>query len=339
MGLARYLADRGHEVVVYCLESDGAAIDGVRVARLPSLKAPRALRLALAARAVPRDRHDVIEALGRAPGFDVYRAGGGVHAAWLQASVDGPLTWARARLSPMASIESRLDQRAAREARLVVCNAERPADEVRRWHGVESRRVVVVRNGVDAERFWPDSKARRQARSMWGARGRVALFLGSGFRRKGLDIAVRAFERASGPADKLVVAGRDAHAHRYLRAARRILGDRLVVLGPVLDPERWLPGADATILPTRYDPAANTTLEAMAAGVPPVVSGRDGNAEIVPDRSLVVADPSDVDGFAQALAYAWEASLGDACRQVATRWPISRNGCSMERIFRELGHG
>lgn len=335
--LARWLVHAGHEVTVYCLEARAPAPEGVTLRVLPGVRGPRPLRLPWAARAIDRDRHDVVEALGRVPGFDVFRAGGGVHAAWLEASGRGVVGRLRAALSPVERLEVHLDRAAALRARRVICNATRPAAEMRRWYGVEE--VRVVRNGVDAERFRPDGALRRRAREAWGARGRVALFLGSGFRRKGLGVAARAFERVARRDDRLVVVGRDAHARRHLRAARRLLGERLVYLGERHDPERWLPGADALLLPTRYDPAANATLEAMACGVPPVTSSRDGNAELSPDPSLVVEDPDDVDGFARALRYAWEARPGEACRAEAERWPHDRTGREMERIFRELCHG
>lgn len=331
--LARWLAEAGHDVTVYCLEARAPAPEGVTVQALPCPPAPRPLRLPLAARAIDPGRHDVVEALGRVPGFDVFRAGGGVHAAWLDAS-GGAMTRLRARLSPIEQLELRLDRAAARGARRVICNASRPAAEMRRWYGVEEARVV--RNGVDTERFRPDGALRRRAREDWGASGRVALFLGSGFRRKGLQVAARAFAAVARQDDRFVVIGRDAHAERHLKPVRRLLGAQLVVMGERDDPERWLPGADATILPTRYDPAANATLEAMACGVPPVTSARDGNAELSPDPSLVVEDPDDVEGFARALRYAWEARPGEACRAEAELWPHERTGREMERIFREL---
>lgn len=337
--LAAWLVSRGHRVTVYCLTDRGGGVPEVDVRVLTApVWAPRPLALPLAARRITGE-HDVVEALGRVPGFDVYRAGGGVHAAWLAASADGSIRWARARLSPLERLEARLDREAARRARRVICNAEGAAREVQAWHGVEEGRVRVVRNGVDGERFQPDAGLRRQARAAWGARERVALFLGSGFRRKGLAVAAQAFVRVARPGDRFVVIGRDAHARRHLRPVRRLLGDRLVYQGPVEDPERWLPGADALILPTRYDPAANVTLEAMACGVPPVTSSRDGNAELVPDLSLVVEDPRDVDGFAAALRYAWGARPGEACRAEAERWPLSRMGASMEALFQELSDG
>jgi UDP-glucose:(heptosyl)LPS alpha-1,3-glucosyltransferase len=81
---------------------------------------------------------------------------------------------------------------------------------------------------------------------------------------------------------RLVIGGQDRRSRRWQRAAeRRCLGDRVVWLGVVSQPELCYRGADLYVLPTRYDPAANSTLEALASGLPVVTSAMNGAAEIV----------------------------------------------------------
>ena len=332
--LSKWLAGRGHAVHVYCAEAV-ATVPGVQVHKV--LGRGRGLSGLLGdlrvVRRIPDDRHQLVQAFIRVPGLAVYRAGGGAHLAWLQARSPA---WRR---GPRDWLELWADRRTVADARVVICNSEMAAEDLRRLYG--RRAVKVARNGVDAEHFRPDPVRRERAREAWRvpADGRVALFLGNGYRRKGLSTAAAAFLRVACPSDRFVVAGHDAHAARAHRRLRSALGDRLVVCGPLASPERWLPGADATLLPTRYDPAANTTLEAMACAVPPVTSSRDGNAEIVPDPNLVVADPTDEAGFSVALLHAWNRADGDVFRKTALSWPVSRNAEQVEAIYRELVHG
>jgi len=345
VGLSRWLADRGHQVHVYAVHVD-PGLDGhpgVHLHRL-AVRTTRGIRgirqLERAARAVPRGDHDLVQGFGRTTHHDVFRAGGGAHQAWLAERHPGWLGRLRVAMDPRHRLECRIDREALTTARIVVCNSQMAADDVLRWHPGLGGRVRVVRNGVDLGRFRPDPGRRERARRQLGVIGRVAVFLGHGFRRKGLEVAAEAFARIARSEDRLVVIGRDAHARPARRRLRALLGRKLVWMGPVDRPECWLPAADAMVLPTRYDPAANATLEALACGVPPVVSGRDGSAEVVPDGRLVVAEPSDVDGFARALRYAWEgADLGPRCRQAAEAWPVSRSGEAMEAIYVELVHG
>lgn len=328
LGLARGLVALGHAVRVWAGRADLGCEPGIDVVDLGVRAGGLRGRLALrrAAARIDRAGVDVVIGFDRTPGCDVLRAGGGVHATWLE--VAGWRRW-----SPLEQLEARHDLDALRSARVVVCNSEMVARDVRARVSDSLSKVCVLRNGVDAQRFRPDPALRATARRAWDVPdgGRVALFLGSGFRRKNLGVAATAFARVAGPADRLVVIGGDSRAAARLADAREVTSGRLVAMGPVADPERWIPGTDAAILPTRYDPSANATLEALACGVPAVTSGRDGAAEVVPDARLVVADPGDAVGFAAALGYAWERG-GTGCREAALPWTFARAAAELAEI-------
>ncbi len=312
--LAAGLAERGHHVEVWARRVDRA--DGIEVHALP--RSRRALWGAVSR--VPRARFDVVHAMERAPGADVYRAGGGVHQAWL----DGlpPALWWR-RWTLRQRREARLDAAAAMTARRVIANSQRVAAELVAFHGMAPGRVVVVRNGVQLPAVSADLRGR--VRQRWGvpSGGRVALFLGHDAARKGLDVAAAAFARVAGPLDRMVAAG-PRHGPQ---------GVQCVGSMPAAEA---LAGADAMVLPSRYDASSNAVLEAMAAGVPPVCSRRDGASELVPDRRLVVADPADVLGVAEALGYAWAAADAEGLRAAARAWPVSRMVLQTELVYREL---
>ncbi len=338
--LAPWLLGRGHEVHVYASEVDSnLVVDGLHVHKIP-VHRPRVLSFLRATSAVRANGHDLVQGFGYTLGHDVYRAGGGVHAAWLEASGDTAYTKLRGAVSPSEMLARYIDRRAMQEARIVICNSHLAAAQVRAHHGLEAARVRVIRNGVDCERFRPRPAVREKLRRRWGAKGRVVAFVGNGFRRKGLRVAGRAFARAADPTDRFLVVGRDAHAERFLRPLRRLLGEQLITVGPVSDPEHYMAAADATVLPTLYDAAANTTLESLACGVPPVTTRRDGNAEINPDPGLVVEDPQDVEEVAQALRRALGGSNWvERCRDVAERWTVGRNGAAVEDVYVECFDG
>jgi UDP-glucose:(heptosyl)LPS alpha-1,3-glucosyltransferase len=128
----------------------------------------------------------------------------------------------------------------------------------------------------------------------------VWLLAGSGLRRKGLDVALRALAAAGGPGE-LWVAGRDGPAPWERLAAQLGVLERVRFLGARDDLEDVYAAADALLLPTRYDAFANVCLEALAAGLPVVTSGANGAAATVADAGVVVEDAEDVAGFAKAL--------------------------------------
>lgn len=308
LGFARSLARAGHAVSVFCRGAD-VEVPGVAVHPLRGWAGRgRVLKAALlewSAGQVPRGSVDVLLGFLRVPGLDVLRAGGGAHAAAV----------AGARLGVADRLELRRDARALRTAGAVVFNSEMARQDARDHHALDPSRTHVVRNGVELERFRP-TRARPAA-------GRV-LFVGHGWRRKGLKTALESLVQLQGV--RLGVVGRDRHESRFRRHAAALgVAGRVDWLGPADHLETLLPQALALVLPTRYDPSANVCLEAMACGVPVVTSSRDGAGEILPERWQVVERPDDAHGFAAALDRVLQTpSLREASRSVAEAWPESR---------------
>jgi UDP-glucose:(heptosyl)LPS alpha-1,3-glucosyltransferase len=288
--------EQGHTVDVLCnaVREDLLGEPGVRFVHLPMLRmAPHLSLWWSARRALAQGSWDAVMGFGRTSGHHLFRAGGGSHATYLRKV--RPIT----RWSPGARVEAALDRHAARSARVCIANSRMGAEDLRRDSGVE--RVEVVYNGVDARRFRPDPQARAEVRRTLGADGPVALFLGTGFRRKGLDRAIAALP----PGVALWVAGSD----RPWRAPAHVR-----FLGPTHHPERLLQACDVLLLPTRYDPFANSCLEALACGVPFVTSRDNGAAEVAPRPWMVAAD---VDGWRAGIETALSTDVADACRAVA----------------------
>jgi UDP-glucose:(heptosyl)LPS alpha-1,3-glucosyltransferase len=308
LGFARALVAAGHDVTAHCRGAD-LDVPGLRVSPLGGWAGRgRVLKGALLERAaaqVPRGSADVTIGFLRAPGFDVLRAGGGAHAAWL----DGR--------NPGIADQQELarDARALRSAGRVVFNSEMARQDALGHHPLDPERLHVVRNGVDLHRFQPNTSAAPERR---------ILFIGHGWTRKGLDTALAALALLRGC--RLGVVGRDPNPRRFRRAAAALgVSDRVDWLGSVDRVEALLPRALALVLPTRYDPSANVCLEAMACGVPVVTSGRDGAGEILPEPWQVVSRPDDAEGFAGALDRVLQTpSLRPASRVAAEAWPESR---------------
>lgn len=307
LGFARFLVERQHQVDLWCMSAEGAP----PAARVRTLQAGgrgriwKMLSLWRSAAALPREDYDVIVGLGRTPGHQLYRAGGGCHRAWVEEH-----GW-----SVADAVEVQLDQKAVMGARRVVANSRMAGAELQSWYGLPAERLTIIHNGVDLARFRPEPRAALPVP------GPALVFLANGFNRKGLDTALRAL--ALLPGLHLAIVGSDPRPSRFQRLAARLgVAERAHFLGPLEGPERWLPSAAALILPTRYDPFANVVLEALACGVPALSSGRNGAAEILPEPWMIVPDPSDAPAFASAVERALqEPGLRDRCRAAAESHP------------------
>jgi UDP-glucose:(heptosyl)LPS alpha-1,3-glucosyltransferase len=256
------------------------------------------------------ERFDLVQSHERIAGCDIYRAGDGVHAQWLE--IRRAAAGAAERLGIALNPHHRYLCEAERQLfshpklRAVVCNSAMVRDEIHGRFGVAAGKLHVIHNGVDLERFHPRNRAK-------GTEGEtVFLFVGSGFARKGLDAAIRALGQCADESFRLVVAGRDRNLERYARLARETgAGGRVQFVGERDDVRPLYAAADCFILPTRYDPFPNTALEALATGLPVIVGRRSGAAEIVQAASNGwVCRPEDPEELA-ALMRAAAAKLRD----------------------------
>jgi UDP-glucose:(heptosyl)LPS alpha-1,3-glucosyltransferase len=297
-----------------------------------------------------REGFDLVQSHERIPGCDVYRAGDGVHRRWLELrrAAAGPLERLGMALNPYHRYVCGTEKRMFEHPRLraVICNSAMVRDEILRAFRVERDKLHVIHNGVDLEHFHPRQRAalRDAARAELGCRPRDTLFLfvGSGFARKGLGAAIDALAAANQPAFRLAVVGRDRQQESFAERARRAgLGERVAFLGARDDVRPYYAAADCLILPSRYDPFPNTAIEALAMGLPVIVSSRCGAAEIVvPGESGWVCEPDDVAGIARLMRAADQAisarDPGAAARAAAERCGIDAMAQKLAALYASL---
>jgi glycosyltransferase involved in cell wall biosynthesis len=141
-------------------------------------------------------------------------------------------------------------------------------------------RSVVVPNGIrvsDFENLPPPDAFR--TRHLSGHSGRLILFLGRLSHKKGLDILIRAFAdvRKRVPDAMLVIAGPDDEGLtvRLKDMARLVRAESHVVFVGMLDHGQRmeaLAAADVWALPSHTENFGNAALEAIAAGLPTIMS-------------------------------------------------------------------
>ncbi len=300
--LAGYLAARGHAVTIVCRSHAAPPHPAVRFEVLHGLALGGTWRTWGFARAVERHveqragSYDLVLGLGRTWTQDVLRLGGGCQRTYLELAHRATLT-PRARLlgggAWKHALAVRIEERALKDGAApgeggahVIVNSNMVRRDVEARYGLAAERLSVIHNGVDLARFHPRLRAEAGAAKRrelgFDARDCVILFLGTGYARKGLDLVLEAFPRvqAARPEARLLVAGFDSAAARYAaRAAELGLPARFV--GGTLAPEQLYAAADVYVLPTRYDPFANSTLEALASGLPVVTSTTNGGGELI----------------------------------------------------------
>jgi UDP-glucose:(heptosyl)LPS alpha-1,3-glucosyltransferase len=241
---------------------------------------------------------------------DIYRAGDGVHAVWVEERTRGAKAAERIALSAspyhryMIAAERRLY--ASPRLREVVCISRMVQQEIHERFGLPRERLPVIYNAIDGAVFNPGLRAHREAvraKLRIGKDAVVFLLVGSEYARKGVGRALEALAHVPAPAH-LVVVGRDRHPSRYLALASRLgVLHRVTFAGAQVDPRPFYGAADAFVLPTLYDALSNAVLEALACGLPVITSDRCGAGELVAEhRAGIVCGARDIGALVRAMS-------------------------------------
>ncbi len=179
---------------------------------------------------------------------------------------------------------------------------------------IDPERVTVVHPGIDASPYakLDRERCRREIRGSFGIGPDepLILFVSMNFAIKGLDHLLRGLgrlrERDPESRFRLLVIGRgDEKAYR--RLARELgLGDAVIFAGAVAReklPEFYLAG-DLLAMLSRFDTFGMVVLEAMAAGLPVLISGSVGARDIVREgeNGFIIDDPADEEAVAERIA-------------------------------------
>lgn len=348
---ARMLLAEGHEVHVFAFSHDEAE-KGFVFHRIP-LPARGILRryffAVRAAKLVRKHDFDIIHGFGKSIYMDILRPGGGVHRAWMEHNLratDGFFSRLGIRFKQLASIDQRLVlhlekiQFGPGRKHHIIAVSNLVRDEIIRHYGCEPRRIHVVHNGANLEKFTPGLRARFRAdtrRELGLDDDEVALlFLGHNFKRKGLHALIRAlpFLEPKKVPFRVIVVGKGRKKFCDRLAGRLGVAGRIQYVGAAVQPERYYAAADIFCFPSYYDPCANVVLEALAAGLPVITSTTNGSGEILTQgENGYVVEPDDASAMAECIGALFDserrAAASRAARALAEARPIQRN-------FREI---
>jgi glycosyltransferase involved in cell wall biosynthesis len=200
----------------------------------------------------------------------------------------------------------------SRFADAIIANSEAARDHVIR-RGFPPGRIHVVYNGIDTERFRPDAVARKEVRAEWGIGDEDVLVGRIGRMRPTKDyptfLRAIALITAGRPDLRFVLVG-DGPDRGSIGALAADLGvdDRIVWAGERRDVVSVMNALDIMVSSSQSESFANVIGEAMACGVPCVVTDAGDSAMIVGSTGVVVPTGS-------------PAALADAVLELAERLP------------------
>ena len=232
-----------------------------------------------------------------------------------------------------------------RKSKLVMIYvSNRVSEEMREYFARSNEKDVVIYHGVATSYFNPADrrKLRAREREKLGIADSdfVLLLIGNDWTVKGLPTLVDAMARLGDPRFKAVVVGRDSvHPHQR-RISRAKLDGRVLFLPPSDDVLRFYAVADAYVGASLEDAFAMPPMEAMACGLPVIVSRKAGVSELITDGhdGLILNDPTDSEDLAAKIARLSEDRelsrvLGEHGRRTAQRYTWDENAARLKQAI------
>ena len=323
--IAQACVARGSAVTIYCADWQGAIPADIRVEHIAVKGASnhsrnRCFSAALQSR-LKQEAHDLVVGFNKMAGLDIYYAADTCFKAKVM----------QERL-PLLRFLPRYRQYLKDEAAVfgaesntkILAIAERSVDEYEQYYSGVKNRCTVLPPGISPDRRAGDNAAalRSKFRREWSLqqKDKLLLMIGSGFRTKGLDRAIRAL--AALPPDllantRLVVIGQDK-PDAFIRLAKTLrVEQHLEFLAGRDDVPAFLQGADMLIHPAYRENTGTVLLEAAVAGLPVLTTAVCGYSGYIRDYDcgIVVDEPFNQ----QALNDALSVMLGDDARRKAWR--------------------
>lgn len=187
-----------------------------------------------------------------------------------------------------------------------------------------------VPNGVDISLFKPQDRSICRSQLGIANETKLAVFVGGFEERKGPLKVLDAIRKAG---CKVAFLGRGDQVPK---------GSEVVVAKSVQQDELllWLGAADCFVLPSLAEGRSNATLEAMACGVPVVVSDLPFNTEFVTRSCGALVDPYCTDSIAQGLEKVFDPKnaliMGREARRIAEGLSNESRIQFLEKIFQNV---
>lgn len=323
--------------------------DRIKFHKIPIIRFPRFLRPLsfawFANRIITRGNFDLVHTHEWIPKGDVFSVHSVPHAGWVRD--------VRKKLfSLFDCARIAVERRAIRDGKsscfLPVSTIAMEA--FRREYATLPGKWQVLAPGVDVERFsTPDRAACRadiRGRYGIGTSDTLLLFVGMNFDVKGLDTIIAAVAKARTIRPeaniRLLVVGR-GDEQKYGALAQALGVDQAVTFaGTQVDGlERYYRAADMFIMLSKFDTFGMVVLEAMAAGLPVIVSSNVGAKDLVEEgiNGYILSAPKDADTAAVQIVRLSDKTLremmGAAAAQTAAMHDWEKLAERMEHFYQE----
>ncbi|MFA5250298.1 MAG: glycosyltransferase family 4 protein [Parachlamydiales bacterium] len=304
--LCRYLLKQGHEVTLLTTEPDHKhplpnLPEKLKVHFFKRRRLPHFLQLLDYSRQVKKylkahPEETLVLGLDKSSSQNYLRLGNGLHKVFLKRRWQSAPFYKKISFffDPRHYAILFLEKKALSYPALkrVVVNSTMVFQELVENYAFDPQKISLALNGVEWQNYQKPfensfiQKAAELQRLQLPEKAHHFLFIGNGFERKGLKLLLQALALLKTSSWHLSVVGQDKKAASYHQLARKLgLRPKVSFFGHQANTLAFYSIADTFVLPTYYDPFANTTLEALAMGLFTVTSAFNGGCEVISPKN------------------------------------------------------
>ena len=218
---------------------------------------------------------------------DIYRAGDGVHKAFLAVE-------RKSKLNPLHPVYLFLEKRCFNNAKCIIANSYMIKNEIVNIYDINPEKIDVVYNGVESKKVDYQSSFNRLSKEFNIRKNTpILLYVGSGFKRKGVEEFLEIIGKLEVKNIRAFVIGKEKNIEHYKQLSKDLKVDKNVIFtGSRTDVDDFYVVSDFFILPTHYEPFSNVVIEAMSFNNVVFTTSQNGASEIL-DKEYVMENSKD----------------------------------------------
>jgi glycosyltransferase involved in cell wall biosynthesis len=225
-----------------------------------------------------------------------------------------------------------------------ICVSNAVRDSLERDYGFPAKRSVTIYNGVSLSRFAPSERDEIDIRAKLGLRSEEFVLVCAArlSKEKGIDILLQAISQLlrRNLSCQCIIVGDGYLKESLLEQVRELgLSNHVFLEGFQKDVKPYLLAGDAFVLTSHREGLPLAVLEAMACGLPCVVTNVGGNAEaVIHNLNGLVVNAGSVDEVVEAISYLLthpqeRAQMSERARSKAREFDMDTIMTNIQRII------
>ncbi len=215
---------------------------------------------------------------------DIYRAGDGVHKVFMDIEN-------KTYLNPLNLVYLYIEKKIFQNAKKIIAISNMVKNDIIKTYNIPQEKIEVIYNGIKLKPFdYEKSWIKLSKEFNLSPNETVFLYVGSGFKRKGVKEFMEILYRLKNKNFKAFIVGKEKNLKFYKKLSNKLnLSDKIVFTGPRKDVNDFYTISDIFLFPTHYEPFGNVILEAMNFYNVVITTSFCGGGEII-NKEFIIKD-------------------------------------------------